>query len=698
MKRTKYIKLFVTATMCIVFSATVEFSYAQLTPLDAEEPPQAVEQQLENLTESGDDEVPEDDSYQQQLVHFIKTPINLNYADEGQLKELKILSPIQIYNLISYRNLLGSFLNIYELQAVPGWDVALIKILRPYITVSNRLNFTSDLKSRFNDGENTILLRSVNVLEKSKGYLNNENSNANFYQGSRQKLLARYKYIYKNLLQYGVTAEKDAGEQFFKGRQGSGFDFYSAHLFIRNLGVIKSLAIGDFSVNLGQGLVQWQALAFKKSSDVLNIKRQSDILRPYNSANEISFNRGAGITLKKNNWETTGFVSYRKIDANFKMDTANLEGYVSSLQTSGYHRTSSEIEDKHIQSQLSFGGNISYTVPTFNVGINAVHYNFGYPITKAPNLYNMYALAGKKFGNYSIDYGYTFKNMHFFGEAAFDENLNKAFVNGLLVNMDANVSMTFLYRNIAKAYQSLYSNAFTESFLPNNESGFYSGISITPFTYLKIDAYADFYHFPWLKYRVNAPSSGNDYVVQITYKPNKQVEIYSRFKTEKKAINYNPFGVPLDPVVPKAKQGLRTQFYFKINSSFTLRSRVELSWFDKKGNDPQNGFLMFTDILYKPLLKPLSGNFRFQYFETDGYDSRLYAYENDVLYGYSIPVFFDKGYRYYLNLNYDINKHFSVWARFAQTIYPEKNQIGSGLDMISGHSKSELKLQAICSF
>ena len=164
----------------MVLSATVEFSYAQLTPLDAEEPPQVVEQQLENLTESGEDEVPEDDSYQQQLVHFIKTPINLNYADDGQLKELKILSPIQIYNLISYRNLLGSFLNIYELQAVPGWDVALIKILRPYITVSNRLKFAGNLKSWFNVGENTILLRSVHVLEKSKGYLNNQNSNSNF--------------------------------------------------------------------------------------------------------------------------------------------------------------------------------------------------------------------------------------------------------------------------------------------------------------------------------------------------------------------------------------------------------------------------------------------------------------------------------------------------------------------------------------
>ena len=90
-------------------------------------------------------------------------------------------------------------------------------------------------------------------------------------------------------------------------------------------------------------------------------------------------------------------------------------------------------------------------------------------------------------------------------------------------------------------------------------------------------------------------------------------------------------------------------------------------------------FSMYADILYKPIFKPFSGNIRLQYFETDGYNSRLYAYENNVLYGYSIPVFYDKGFRYYLNINYDISRRLSVWGRFAETIYPDKNEIGSGL-------------------
>ena len=210
----------------------------------------------------------------------------------------------------------------------------------------------------------------------------------------------------------------------------------------------------------------------------------------------MAFNRGVGITLQTNNWEATGFASYRKLDANFNVDTLSFEDFVSSLQTSGYHRMASEVADKNSQGQLTLGGNVSYANDRLHVGVNAVHYNFEHTITKPVYLYNAYALSGKKAGNYSVDYSYTYKNMHFFGEAATDEDLDKAFINGLLVSVDSHVDMSFLYRKISRGYQSLYTNAFTESTYPTNESGFYTGISIRPVNYFRIDAYADFYNFP----------------------------------------------------------------------------------------------------------------------------------------------------------------------------------------------------------
>lgn len=215
---------------------------------------------------------------------------------------------------------------------------------------------------------------------------------------------------------------------------------------------------------------------------------------------------------------------------------------------------------------------------------------------------------------------------------------------------------------------------------------------------MRLDAYADFYHFPWLKYRTDAPTSGNDYMIQFTFRPNKQVELTSRFQYQNKSINYNPDNLYLNPVVGRPKQGWRTQFNYKINKEITLRSRMELTWFDKHGKEPQNGFLVFSDVIYKPFSKPFSGNIRLSYFETDGYDSRIYSFENDVLYGYSIPVFFGKGYRYYLNVRYKVNKKLSFWGRFAQTIYLDQNEMGSGLDLIKRNRKSEIKLEMIYNF
>lgn len=376
-------------------------------------PPIIIEQQLENLTENSEDVETEDDSYLQEMQHFLDEQLNLNNASESDLKLLKVLTPLQIQHLISYRNLFGNFINIYELQAVPGWNVSIIRKILPYITVAYQPTLFTSLNDRLKFGQRTIMARITQVLERSRGYLADSSITKNFYRGSPQKLFLRYKYFYKNLLQYGVTAEKDAGEQFFKGAQKSGFDFYSAHFFVRNIGVIKSLALGDFTVNMGQGLTQWMGLAFKKSSDVLNIKRQADVLRPYNSAGEIFFHRGLGVTMQRKFLEATAFVSYRKLDANFVVDTLNNEDFVSSLQTSGYHRTKNEVADKSIQRQLTIGGNFSFNKNRLHLGLNAVRYYFKLPIIKAADTYNKYALTGNSWGNYSIDYSYTFKNLHF---------------------------------------------------------------------------------------------------------------------------------------------------------------------------------------------------------------------------------------------------------------------------------------------
>jgi hypothetical protein len=183
--------------------------------------------------------------------------------------------------------------------------------------------------------------------------------------------------------------------------------------------------------------------------------------------------------------------------------------------------------------------------------------------------------------------------------------------------------------------------------------------------------------------------------LQLLYTPSKQAELYLRYRTETKEGNASAAlseeNAVTHQLVPLQKQDLRIQINYKINSAMTLRDRVETVWYNKNKDDSENGFLAFFDVLYKPLLKRYAAVLRWQYFETEGYNSRLYAYESDVLYSYSIPVFSGKGYAYNLTLNYDVSRKLSSWFRWSQVIYMGQDVIG--LDDRSRGTKTEVKLQ-----
>ncbi len=280
-----------------------------------------------------------------------------------------------------------------------------------------------------------------------------------------------------------------------------------------------------------------------------------------------------------------------------------------------------------------------------------------------------------------------------------DKTSSKALISGLLASLDPKVDLSMVYRNIEKSYQSLYGNAFTESTFPTNEKGLYTGVSLKPNAALKIDAYADIFSFPWLRYRVDAPTKGTEYLLQITYRPNKQVEVYTRYRNENKAINLSGLDLATRQPFIRPRQNWRTHFSYQPNREITLRNRVEIVWYDAQESDrSEQGFLTYFDFAYKPKRTPLSLNTRLQYFDTDGFNSRLYAYESDVLYSYSIPQFIGKGLRYYINVNYDVTKKMQVWMRWAQTIYQNQKTISSGLDQINGNARSEVKLQVVYNF
>ncbi len=654
---------------------------------------------IENIARGDDAEEFDYDASIDDLENLRKRPVDLNKATREDLSEIVFLSTQQIAALIMYREKHGNLISIFELQAIPFWDIATIKMVLPFVKVKTDISEPyTPIKDLFTKGNFMFVARYQQIIERSRGYNVPDDPTRQFYQGSPFRLFARFRYSWGTKLSYGFTADKDAGEEFFKGSNKRGFDFYSGHFYLRNVKALKALALGDFEVRLGQGLIMWTGFGYRKSPSVLMVKREGLKLRPYTSVNETNFMRGGGITVGAKGFEATAFASYKMIDANLvtapSTDTTfTEEEFFSSFLISGLHRTQNEISNRERVAQLVTGGNFSYNRKNWHIGANAVYTRFFTNFQRNLQPYNSFEFSSNSLLNASFDYHAVFRNVHLFGENAISQNGGFGLLNGMLISLDKRVDMSVVHRYYSKDFQTAYGNAFGERSRPQNEHGTYVGLTVRPIKYLQLDAFFDLYMHPWLKYLVDAPSWGNENFLQATIKPNRRSEIYVRYRFETKKRNSPANDLPLDYVVNETRQGLRYQHRFRVTDEITIANRVELSFYNLESRKPETGFVIYQDIGFKKMGFPLSATGRFAVFRTPTFNTRIYAYENDVLYSFSIPAYYGTGIRYYLMLRYSATRWLDFWVRWAQTYRSDVNTFGSGLDQIDGNKRSEIRVQ-----
>lgn len=657
---------------------------------------------IEDLVEEIAQKIVGDVDYSQitdDLYYFIENPINLNNSSVETLEKLRILNAFQVKSLLNYIEINNGITTLYELQLVEGLDYSTIKKILPFITISSSINSRKwNSKNALKYGNHTIFTRISSTLEVPKGFAEvsdsvyNENTN-NYYVGNRTRIYNRYKFNYKNRLQWGFTAEKDPGEQFLKGNQSNGFDFYSAHLQVNDIGIIKTAVVGDYQVQLGQGLIMWSYISSGKSSYVMDIKKRGKGLNRYTSTDENAYLRGGGITISKGQFSLTAFGSCKDIDANISQnDTTEKNIYFTSFINTGIHSTPSELEDNNSINEILYGGNISWNYNRIKVGVSGLNYQFNYPYQPMNSAANQFKFSGKSNSNFSADFELRFNSIHMFSEVAMSENRGKAIVAGALLDLSSRVRASILYRNYSKDYQALYSNAFAEGSNTQNEEGFYMGLELHPVKKWKISGYYDVYKFPWLKLLALAPSKGEDFLLQADYTASRTLSMYWRYKYEGKDGNSDNQLTGIRKLSVVEKSQLRYHLGYTLNENWELRNRIELSKY-KKDEINEIGYMLYQDIIYRPVEYPLSIIFRYAVFDTKSYNTRIYTYENDVLNAFSVPPLFGKGTRTYIMLQYKLREKLSFWLRIAQTQYTDRTEIGSGLNQINGNAKTEIKFQ-----
>ncbi len=638
-------------------------------------------------------DVPYQDFYES-LSQFYQNPLDLNTASADELANLYLLANHQIADILAHRQQNGLYISVYELQTIESLDLETLQQLLHFVKINSDAGTWKGIKKDLRQPDQRYLIfRHALDVERPHGYLS-QNGKTSAYEGGPHNLYMRYRFQKFNRYSFGFTSEKDAGEKwkYDVDQKKYGPDFVSAHAVLYNLGRIKRWAIGDYQLQYGQGLVLSGGFFLGKGSEtILAARRNSTGIRPYSSVLETGYFRGTAITFDLNRVEITPFFSHKYIDGSIQYADSISNDDLATLRYTGLHRTATEMAARKTVQETAYGLNANYQSinNNFQVGANLLRLEYDKILLPAKGFYNFHDFKGGANSNYSLYYSYFLKNISLFGEAATSLSGGKGIVQGALVSLGSRVDVSLVYRNYAPNLHTPYGNSFGENFNNSNEKGLYWGIKIRLSNKTELCAFYDLYIFPWLKYRVSAPSSGNEQMLVLRHKFNKKTLFIAQFRTETKEMDALS-AQEEKYLVSHTRKFYMAQFEYKVDKHFYLKSRFQQSSYFKEGIGSK-GAMIAQDFGYDG--RKIDVSLRCSLFDTDDFENRQYMYEKDVLYAFSFPFFTGKGMRQYIVTKINLTNRLTFWLKYGRTTYFDREEVGSGYEQVLGNIRSEIKSQ-----
>lgn len=628
---------------------------------------------LEELAEDNED-VDWNDIIEE-LAHRYQQPININQATRQQLEEFPFLSDKQIENILAYIYMHGQMQTIYELQLVEELDKLTIQLLLPFVTVETlpQEKHFPKMKNIINRGQHELLTRFDIPFYQRKGY-------EQAYLGTSNYHSLRYQFSYGKYLQAGFTAEKDAGEPFFAQHNQLGYDHYGFHLFLQNLGRIKTLALGNYRLNYGQGLVLGNGFRLGKSYSLATAETRAAGIRKHASTDEYNYFQGLAATLNlSKNVDLSGFYSYRKLDGIIKDEV------ITSITSTGLHRTQTEADRRGALSMQMAGGNIKWHQNRFDIGVTGIWYRFDKDFIPRLTGYAKYNLRGQDFYNLSLDYQFRLRRLNIAGEIAKGKQ-GWAMLNRLIYQPSLNLKFMLVHRYYRHNYWAFFANAFSDGGSVQNENGWYIAAEASPINHFRFFASVDLFSHPWWKYRISQPSQGFEGRGRITYQPSSEWSMFVnyRFKRKERDVSGTEGTLTLPTYHHQFRYRLSYQterLLWRTTADFNVFTQLQHSY----------GWQITQLAGFK--LGKWQLNLQGSYFHTDDYDSRVYGYEKGLLYTFYSPSFNGKGIHSMAHIRLDLSKTWMFIAKLSQTHYFDRTVIGSGNDQINGPDKCDLQLQ-----
>ena len=591
---------------------------------------------------------------QTDLYTLHESPIDLNNTSDEELTQLYFLSPQQIDAILAYAYR-HPFESLYELRLIPELADYEIRDLLPFVYI-NRDALNSETI-------NTDALYAKEIFAKAHHELLTriDARNIEAYEGTDPIYTQfRYRFDFRRRVTFGVQLRRPAGG-FARDLQ------YGAYLQLNDITPhLHTLVAGNFQASFGQGLVLAPVFHSGKSMYVTSVGQQREGLRYYSSVDGEGLH-GAGATLR---WEW---------NKTTRLDVSALYSMRHANDSTWHHLLGANLTLRHKKLQVEL-------TAIENLWSDSIH-----PYTNAK--YNRHYFRGRNQAVIGASFRYNHGWFDMFGEVAtaqnykrFEEAINGAAnkpinspnwgigtIVGCRFYPTSGLSLLALYRYYSPYFDNALGYAFSETSRLGDENGGYLGFDITRLRNWRFIGYGDIFYFSGYKYGLGDATRtlGYDAMAEIQYSwpkhPSFQGGDGGRLSLRLRARQKGD-----------ATYSTRAQFDWA-QGSWSLRTTAEANIIPSKlstlNSQLTYGYTIFQDISYSLPLREGRGlglRLRLQGFDAREWANRIYTYEHDVLYAYSIPAVYGLGGRAYLCLRWQIIPQLALYFRASETVYARK--------------------------
>ena len=558
---------------------------------------------------------------QTDLYALHDAPIDLNHTSDEELARLYFLSPRQIDDILAYADR-HPFESLYELRLIHSLADYDIRNLLPFVQIAD--------SREAENTNNKMYAREVFAHAKHELVVRLDARNIESFEGSDPMYVqGRYRFDFQRRVTFGAQLRRPAG--------GEAKDLqYGAYLQLRDIGHLHSLVAGNFQASFGQGLVFAPAFHSGKSSYVASAGQTREGLRYYSSVDGAALH-GIGATCRWN-W---GKATRLDVSALYSMSHANDSTWRHVL---GANLT---LRHKRLEVQLTAAEKLwSDSIRPYNNAAYNQHYFRGYN----------QAVIGASF---RYNHGW----FDLFGEVATAQN--EKWGSGTIIGSrfypTDGVSLVALYRYYSPYFDNALGYAFSETSRLGDENGGYLGFEITRLRKWRFSGYADVFYFSGVKYSIpQAGTIGYDVLGEAKYSvisnQHSAIGASLRLRARKKGAT--------------STYSARAQFDWS-KGEWSLRTTADYNQSPITNNQSPlpYGVSLAQDVAYSFSRVPLALRLSAQFFAARHWDNRIYLYEHDVLYAFSIPASYGLGGRAYLCLKWQAHPHIALYCRLSETIY-----------------------------